>query len=180
MIIKKCNFGSAPYGVTNHPKNGSRRLLDLMWATPPCFHRSKTKVANFYCKPFMQENVCTTVKELHWGKTHPVHQVDTFLFFSINRHWKTNRKDTVWLHVSVNDVLCMKIAENEEKNNYIPVIVDLILRKKWDSVQLTPCPEQSAWQYLWAGSSWNLSPGHVCACRGCYPHTTVSQWPGCP
>lgn len=103
-----------------------------------------------------------------------------FCFIFINRHWKTNRKDTVWLHVSVNDVLCMKIAENEEKNNYIPVIVDLILRKKWDSVQLTPCPEQSAWQYLWAGSSWNLSPGHVCACRGCYPHTTVSQWPGCP
>lgn len=102
------------------------------------------------------------------------------VFFPINRHWKTNRKDTVWFHVSVNDVLCMKIAENEEKNNYIPVIVDLILRKKWDSVQLTPCPEQSAWQYLWAGSFWNLSPGHVCACRGCYPHTTVSQWPGCP
>lgn len=45
---------------------------------------------------------------------------------------------------------------------------------------LTPCPAPSAARCRWAGTSGTWSPARAGVCRGCCPHTTGWQWPGCP
>lgn len=52
-----------PWTGTDHPQNGSGRLLHLMGAAPPALHRSQTKVADFHRQTFMQEDVFASVKE---------------------------------------------------------------------------------------------------------------------
>lgn len=72
----------------------------------------------------MQEDVCAAVKELelktHWGNTYPDKYSMRFitqLSFRQKEHTEMyNRKDTVGLHVTMNDVLCMQITKNEKKN----------------------------------------------------------------
>lgn len=57
----------------------------------------------------MQEDVCAAVKE-----SQPTNREDTRILNSggyYYDHWTTNRKDTVGLHVAVNDVLCVQIAK---------------------------------------------------------------------
>lgn len=107
----------------------------------------------------MQEDVYTAVKESQLklkGSTDP-DQYDNYsassVFIVHTKHTVTaDRKDTVGLHVTVNDVLCMQIAENEGggcfKNQMTFVSFYFGLSEKFLSLGLTPCPEQSAWQCL--------------------------------
>lgn len=54
-------------------------------------------------------------------------------------------KDTVGLHVTMNDVLCMQIAENDKRK--LEILFSFPLIRKMTFI-LTPCPEPSAWQCL--------------------------------
>lgn len=67
----------------------------------------------------MQEDVCAAVKELelktHRGNTCP-DEYDVYNAVIFKHTEMDDRKDTVGLHVTMNDVLCMQIAKNEKKN----------------------------------------------------------------
>lgn len=52
------DFSTAPKATTtDHPEDGPGRLLHLVGATPPGFHRGQAKVTDFHRQPFVQEDV---------------------------------------------------------------------------------------------------------------------------
>lgn len=92
--------------AADHPENGSGRLLHLMGAAPSALHRGEAKVPDLHRQTFMQEDVFTAVKEA------PTRSWNSF---SLSPTGQRSGKDTVGLHVAMNDVLRVQVAGKEQK-----------------------------------------------------------------
>lgn len=95
--------------VTDHPENGSGRLLHLVGAAPSALHRGEAKVPDLHRQAFVQEDVFTAVKES------PNRSWNLFSNFSLIPTGQQSGKDTVGLHVAMNDVLRVQVAGKEQK-----------------------------------------------------------------
>lgn len=96
--------------VADHPENGAGRLLHLMGAAPSALHRGEAKVPDLHRQTFVQEDVFTAVKES------PTRCWNLSSNFSSNiPAGQQSGKDTVGLHVAMNDVLRVQVAGKEQK-----------------------------------------------------------------
>lgn len=96
--------------ATDHPENGSGGLLHLMGAAPSALHCGETKVPDLHCQPFMQEDVCAAVKESAGRPQASASLYRPLPFIPIQQQ---RGKDTVGLHVPMNDVLRVQVTGNE-------------------------------------------------------------------
>lgn len=96
--------------VADHPENGAGRLLHLMGAAPSALHRGQAKVPDLHRQTFMQEDVFAAVKES------PTRSWNLLSNFTSNiPTGQQSGKDTVGLHVTMNDVLRVQVAGKEQK-----------------------------------------------------------------
>lgn len=80
-----------------------------MGAAPSALHRGEAKVPDLHRQTFMQEDVFTAVKES------PATSPSSSPSFSLTATGHQGGKDTVGLHVAMNDVLRVQVAGNEQK-----------------------------------------------------------------
>lgn len=95
--------------VADHPENGSGRLLHLVGAAPSALHRGEAKVPDLHRQTFMQEDVFKAVKEA------PARSWNLLSTFALSPTGQQSGKDTVGLHVAMNDVLRVQVAGKEQK-----------------------------------------------------------------